>query len=69
MLLDGALQRLPTGGFDILVREDAPPTRQLFSKAHELGPHVLFYRFAPNAKRLSRNSANPHRKRRGDFAT
>jgi len=40
---------LPDGRFDILVREDASPTRQRFSIAHELG-HILFYRHASHAK-------------------
>jgi len=51
MTLEGGLRCLPDGRFDILVREDAPTTRQRFSIAHELG-HLIFYRHAPRAKAL-----------------
>ncbi len=51
MTLEGALRRLDDGRFDVVVREDAPATRQRFSVAHELG-HILFYTHAPRAKRL-----------------
>jgi hypothetical protein len=65
MSLEGALRRLPDGRFDLLVREDAAPTRQRFSVAHELG-HVLFYRHAPRAKasQLSRGARAPEEEER-----
>jgi len=49
MVLEGALQRCESGGFDVIVRADRPATRRRFSIAHELG-HIIFYKHAPRAK-------------------
>ncbi|MEL7483988.1 MAG: ImmA/IrrE family metallo-endopeptidase [Planctomycetota bacterium] len=58
MTIEGGLKRTTTGKFDILVRADRSPRRQRFTIAHELG-HLLFYKYAPAAKRRQADTGEP----------
>lgn len=58
MTIEGGLKRTTTGEFDILVRADRSPRRQRFTIAHELG-HLLFYKYAPIAKRRQADTGEP----------
>lgn len=52
-LLEGGLIDLKDGRFDVILREDRAPRRRRFTLAHELS-HLLFVRFAPQAKEAQR---------------